>query len=211
MVMFIKEDIMMRNKVLMICAVSAMLLTGCTQSHILAGGGPAEPVFETQQGIVLDWTQIGNDMDEEFVDNKEYPMALSVNYSMDPKEKKLDLNLAVKAGTTPEEAVTFANAAVRYLNDVAADQDFSFEKSSETSYGGFFKDYDLHLIVMPDYTMKEQQYWLVDMDIPKGSDQKIVPKEGAVVMETTAADDTEDADETEAPDETEAEQTKASK
>jgi len=36
-------------------------------------------------------------------------------------------------------------------------------------------------------------------DIPKGSDEKIVPKEGAVVMESTAADDTE------------AEQTQASK
>ena len=94
---------------------------------------------------------------------------------------------------------------------MAADQDFSFEKSSDTSYGGFFKDYDLHLIVMPDYTMKEKQYWLVDMDIPKGSDQKIVPKEGAVIMETTAADDTEEADDTEAADETEAEQTQASK
>lgn len=200
---------MMRNKVLIICAVSAMLLTGCTQSHILAGGGPAEPVFETQQGIVLDWTQIGNDMDEEFVDNQEYPMALSVNYSMDPKEKSLDLTLIVKEGTTPEEAVTFANAAVRYLNDVAADQDFSIERSSDTSYGGYFKDNDLHLIVMPDYTMNKNQYWLVDMDIPKGSDEKIVPKEGAVVMETTAADDTEQTDESET--ETEAEQTQASK
>lgn len=200
---------MMRNKVLIICAVSAMLLTGCTQSHILAGGGPAEPVFETQQGIVLDWTQIGNDMDEEFVDNQEYPMALSVNYSMDPKEKSLDLTLIVKEGTTPEEAVTFANAAVRYLNDVAADQDFSIERSSDTSYGGFFKDNDLHLIVMPDYTMNKKQYWLVDMDIPKGSDEKIVPKEGAVVMETTATDDTEQADESET--EAEEEQTQASK
>ncbi|MDK2965974.1 hypothetical protein [Lacrimispora sp.] len=200
---------MMRNKVLIICAVSAMLLTGCTQSHILAGGGPAEPVFETQQGIVLDWTQIGNDMDEEFVDNQEYPMALSVNYSMDPKEKSLDLTLIVKEGTTPEDAVTFANAAVRYLNDVAADQDFSIERSSDTSYGGFFKDNDLHLIVMPDYTMNKKQYWLVDMDIPKGSDEKIVPKEGAVVMETTAADDTEQADESET--EAEEEQTQASK
>ncbi len=200
---------MMRNKVLMICAVSAMLLTGCTQSHILAGGGPAEPVFETQQGIVLDWTQIGNDMDEEFVDNQEYPLALSVNYSVDQEKRSIDLTLIVKAGTTPEEAVTFGDAAVRYLNDVAADQDFSYERSSETSYGGFFKNYDLHLIVMPDYTMKEQQYWLVDMNIPKGSDEKIVPKEGAVVMESTAADDTEEADETET--ETEAEQTQASK
>lgn len=192
---------MMRNNVLMICAVSAMLLTGCTKSNILANGGPAEPVFETQQGIVLDWTQIGNDMDDEFVDNEEYPMALSVNYNVDREKKTIDLTLLVKAGTTPEEAVTFADAAVRYLNDEAAIQDFSYERSSETSYGGFFKDYDLNLIVMPDYTMKEEQYWLVDMDIPKGSDEKIVAKEGAVVMETTAEDDTEDTEEADADEE----------
>ena len=47
---------------------------------------------------------------------------------------------------------------------------------------------------MPDYTMKEKQYWLVDMQIPKGSDQTIVPKEGAQIMETTAADEEEDTD-----------------
>ncbi len=188
---------MMKNKALIICAMSAMLLTGCTESHILASGGPAEPVFETQQGIVLDWTQIGNDMDDEFVDNEEYPMALSVNYSVDNENKSIDLTLIVKEGTTPEEAVTFADAAVRFLNDEASMQDFSYEKSSNTSYGGFFKNYDLHLIVMPDYTMKDKKYWLVDMDIPKGSDEKIVPKEGAVVMETTAADQEEDTESSE--------------
>ena len=188
---------MMKNKALIICAMSAMLLTGCTESHILASGGPAEPVFETQQGIVLDWTQIGNDMDDEFVDNEEYPMALSVNYSVDNENKSIDLTLIVKEGTTPEEAVTFADVAVRFLNDEASMQDFSYEKSSNTSYGGFFKIYDLHLIVMPDYTMKDKKYWLGDMDIPKGSDEKIVPKEGAVVMETTAADQEEDTESSE--------------
>jgi len=188
---------MMRNKALMICAMSVMLLTGCTEKHILNSTGPAEPVFETQQGIVLDWDQIGNDMDEEFVNNEEYPMALSVNYSVDQKNKKIDLTLIVKDGTTPDEAVVFANAAVRYIGDEAAMQDFSFEKSSDTSYGGFFKDYDLHVIVMPDYRMKEEQYWLVDMDIPKGSDEKIVPKEGAVITEATAEDQEEDTESTE--------------
>lgn len=190
---------MMRNRVLIICAMSALLLTGCTESHILSSGGPAEPVFETQQGIVLDWSQIGSDMDDEFVDNEEYPMALSVNYNVDPKKKTIDLTLIVKEGTTTEEAVKFANAAVRFLNNEAAMQDFSYEKSSETSYGGFFKEYDMHLIVMPDYTMQEEKYWLVDMEIPKGSDTAIVPKEGAVIKEPKAEDqeDSSQAEETE--------------
>lgn len=185
---------MMKNKGIMICAMSAMLLTGCTKSNILASGGPAEPVFETQKGIELDWTQINTDIDEEFVDNEQYPMALSVNYSLDKEKKTIDMTLMVKHGTTPEQAVEFADAAVKFLNDEVATQDFSYERSSDKSFGGFFKEYDLNLIVMPDYTMKEKQYWLVDMQIPKGSDQTIVPKEGAQIMETTAADEEEDTD-----------------
>jgi len=195
--MFNKEEIMMKNKALLICAMSVMLLTGCTESHILKSTAPAEPVFETQQGIVLDWAQIGNDMDEEFVDNEEYPMALSVNYKVEPETKSIDLTLLVKDGTTPEEAVVFADAAVRHLGDEVAMQDFSYEKSSDTSYGGFFKDYDVHLIVMPDYKMNEQQYWLVDMDIPKDSDEKIVPKEGAVITEAAAEDEETDTESSE--------------
>lgn len=185
---------MMKNKTIMIFAVSAMLLTGCTKSNILASGGPAEPVFETQKGIQLDWTQINTDIDEEFVENEQYPMALSVNYDLDKEKKTMNMTLMVKHGTTPDQAVEFANAAVKFLNDEVATQDFSYEKSSDTSFGSFFKEYDLKLIVMPDYTMKENKYWLVDMDIPKGSNQTIVPKEGAEVMETTVADE-EDTEE----------------
>lgn len=200
----------MRNKAFTIFAMSALLLTGCTQSHILSSSGPAEPVFETQEGIVLDWKQISNDMDEEFVDNEEYPMALSVNYSVYKENKSIDLTLMVKEGTTPEEAVTFANAAVRYLNDEVATQDFSYERSSHTSYGGFLKEYDLHLIVMPDNTMKEKKYWLVDMSIPKGSDKEIVPKEGAVIKEPTATENEQEAGDVDAEDtDTETEATQA--
>ncbi len=200
----------MRNKILIICAISAFMLSGCTKSNILASGGPAEPVFETQQGIVLDWPQIGSDLDEEFLNNEEYPMTLaegSINYSVDQKEKIVELNLVVKSGTNPEEAVRFADAVVRYLNDEAATQDFSFERSSDTSYGGFFKEYDLHLIVMPEYTMENKQYWLVDMDIPKGSDEKIVPNEGAVLTEPESEgsqDESDEEDETEESESTEA-------
>jgi hypothetical protein len=202
---------MMKNKAIMIFAVSAMLLTGCTKSNILSSGGPAEPVFETQKGIQLDWTQINTDIDEEFTENEQYPMALSVNYDLDKDKKTMNMTLMVKHGTTPDQAVEFANAAVKFLNDEVATQDFSYERSSDTSYGGFMKEYDLKLIVMPDYTMKENKYWLVDMDIPKGSDQTIVPKEGAEIMETTAADEedteeesSEEVTETKAQKETEA-------
>ena len=91
----------MKKKVLIICGITAMLLAGCTKSNIVTGG-PAEPVFETQEGIVLDWGQIGDDLDEEYLNNEDYPKAVSVNYSVDPDKKTIDLTLMMNAGATPE-------------------------------------------------------------------------------------------------------------
>lgn len=189
----------MKKKMLIICGIAAMLLAGCTKSNIVTGG-PAEPVFETREGIVLDWKQIGDDLDENFLNNEDYPMAVSINYNVDPDKKTMDLTLMVHAGTTPDEAVSFANAVVRAVNDEAAIQDFSFEESSEESYGGFFKENTLNLLVMPDGMMTDPSVWLVNMTIPAGSDEAIVPVEGATVMEPTEAeegiaeDEAEDAD-----------------
>lgn len=164
-----------------------MLLAGCTQSNIVKGTAAAEPVFETQKGIVLDWGQIGDDLDEQFVNNVDYPMAVSVNYSVDPDKNSMELTLMVHAGTTKEEAVTLANAVVRTVNDEAAVQDFSIEKSSDTSYGGFFQKNTLLLKVIPDGMMTDKSVWLVNMTIPAGSDEAIVPIEGARVAESTQA------------------------
>lgn len=180
---------LMKKKVLMICAVTALAvaLAGCTQKNIVKGTAPAEPVFETQKGIVLDWRQIGDDLDDEFLNNEEYPMAVSVNYSVDLPNKAMELTLMVHAGTTKEEAVTFAKAAVRAVNDEAATQDFSIAKSSDTSYGGFFQENTLLLKVIPDGLMTDKGVWLVDMTIPAGSNKAIVPMEGAKIVEPTQA------------------------
>ena len=78
---------------------------------------------------------------------------------------------------------------MRTINDEAAVQDFSIETSTEDSYGGFFQDYTLNLIVMPDGMMTDKSVWLVNMTIPAGSNEAIVPVEGAKVMEPTSAEE----------------------
>ncbi len=165
----------MRRKITIVCALAVMLVSGCTKSTIVNSEQPAEPVFETQEGIVLDWTQIGEDLDENFLDNEEYPMAVSINYFVRPEDNALDLTLMVKDTATAEEAVEFADAVIRYINDEAATQDFSYERSTPNSYGGFFKEYSINLIVMPDGAMETKESWLVDMKIPAGSEERIVP------------------------------------
>ena len=120
-------------------------------------------------------------------------MAVSINYNAE-QEGVLSMTLMVKEGTTPEDAVVFADAVVRTLNDEASIQDFSIEASTEKSYGGYFDKTTLELIVMPDGMMEDKSTWLVDMTIPAGSNEPIVPKEGAAAMETTAEGDGAEAD-----------------
>ncbi len=182
----------MKKHLLIILGMTALLLAGCTKSNIVSGG-PAEPIFETRNDIQLDWKQIGDDLDETFLDNEEYPMAVSINYNAE-QEGVLSMTLMVKEGTTPEDAVVFADAVVRTLNDEASIQDFSIEASTEKSYGGYFDKTTLELIVMPDGMMEDKSTWLVDMTIPAGSNEPIVPKEGAAAMETTAEGDGAEAD-----------------
>ena len=87
----------MKKKVLIICGIAAMLLAGCTKSNIVTGG-PAEPVFETQEGIVLDWGQIGDDLDEQYLNNEDYPKAVSINYSVDPDKKVNEITREERRG-----------------------------------------------------------------------------------------------------------------
>lgn len=183
----------MKRKVFLICAITAMLLAGCTPSNIVQPTGPVKPDFETKKGIVLDWGQIGDDLDKQFLNNEEYPMATSINYSVDQDKKNLQLTLMVHAGTTQEQAVTFATAVVKAVNDEAAIQDFSFANSTDQSYGGFFQEYSALVRVIPDGLMNDKSIWLVDMEIPAGSDKPIVAIEGSKVAKPTkAADETAD-------------------
>lgn len=189
----------MKKHALIICGITALLLVGCTKSNIVKNGGPAEPVFETQEGIVLDWSQIWQDLDAQFIDSGDYPFAVSIGGNADPDNKTLGLNLMVHAGTTPEEAVAYANEVVRVVGDEAATQDFSYATSGADSYGGFFDEYTLDLTVLPDGTQASESLWLIDMTIPAGSNQAIEPIEGAVTMEPTEAEE-ENAEEENAED-----------
>lgn len=164
------------KKLLLICSF-IFLLSGCTKSNIVTGQGPAVPEFETKEGIVLNWDQIGNNLDEIFTETEDYPMGVSVNYSIDPENKVLDLTLLVEDNSTPEEAVEYATAVMKGMNDEVATQDFNYTMSSSESYGGFFKEFTTNLIVMPNGSQSNEGRWLVDMTIEAGSDAPVVPVE----------------------------------
>lgn len=173
----------MKFKKVLLLLGCAVVLCGCTKSEIVSpqGGSRAvdRPDFETKEDVSLDWEQISVDMDTVYTDESSYPMCSgedAVNFDIDPAQKTAKINLFVKEGTTKEAAVVYANAVVKGLNDEIAVQDFSIEKSSATSYGGYYKDKTLSVTVIAGTPMSGKDNYLVDQTIEPGADTMIQAK-----------------------------------
>lgn len=161
----------------------AVLLSGCTKSQIVApeDGTRAvdKPDFEAKADVQLDWEQIGEDIDSIYTDEGSYPMCSgedAVNFDIDPEGKTVQINLFVKEETTKEDAVAYANAVLKGMNDEIAVQDFSVEKSSDTSYGGYYKDKTVTITVIAGNPMSGEENYLVDQTIEPGTDTPIQAK-----------------------------------
>lgn len=161
----------------------AVLLSGCTKSQIVApeDGTRAvdKPDFETKADVQLDWEQIGEDLDSIYTDEGSYPMCSgedAVNFDIDQENKIVNINLFVKPEATKEDAVAYATAVIKGMNDEIAVQDFSVEKASETSYGSYYKDKTVNITVIAGTPMSGGDLYLVEQTIEPGSDAPIQAK-----------------------------------
>lgn len=152
-------------KRLFILLGSMLLLCGCTESNIVKENLVMEPDTEIRAGIELNWAQVAEDMDEIYTNQTDYPMSISVNYNSDEEKKQVDLVLIVKGDTPLKDAAAYAKEVAKGFNDVIATQDYSYEKSSETSYGGYFKEYSLKVEVYPDEVYNDP---MLSVTIPAG-------------------------------------------
>lgn len=161
----------MKKYMLMLGCVA--LLTGCTQSNIVKPTGEIEPNFNIVEGIELDHAQIKQDVADSF-DDSDAAFKRGFEYEMDEKEN-LSLTISVAEGADPQEAAEFAAYLIRAFNDAAATQDFSYEKASDSSYGGYFNSHDIHVRVIPDVPELEESMWIVDQDIKAGENTPVTP------------------------------------
>lgn len=161
----------------------AVLLSGCTKSQIVA---PEEgtrvvdrPNFENKGEVQLDWEQIGEELDAFYTDEEIYPMCSgedAVNFDIDLEQKLVNFNLFVKADTTKEDAILYATTVIKGMNDAVAVQDSNVERSSETSYGSYFKDKTVTISVIAGTPLSSEEKRLVDQTIEPGSNTPIQAK-----------------------------------
>lgn len=154
-----------------------LLLSGCTKSNIVSPDEPVVPDFSIKDDIVLDMAQMQEVLDEEFVGSEDYPFGQEIEFYIDENDTSLYLMVTVDDDTDPQTAAEYGMAIIDAFNDEVSTQDFSYEPSSEDSYGGFSEKYHVWIQIMPASTKEDESTWLVDDVITAGSNLAVEPKQ----------------------------------
>ena len=143
------------KKIIITLLSCTLLLCGCTQSNIVASEGNRVPDTEIRGGIEIEWGQVWDDLDAQFLDKELYPCSESINGNIMDEENKIDLVLLVNEEITKEQASEYATAVLKGLNDSVATQDFSFNPSDEEFYGDFVSNNDVSVLVAPALSFED--------------------------------------------------------
>ena len=155
--------------------VFALSAGACANSDIVVNKSmdSDKPVFETQKNIVLDWSQIRSDAEEQFNDKTLYPMSDYIDMAFKENENKVLLIWSLSDDISDDEALAYGNEYIRAINDYAATQDFSIKKSSETSYGGLFDKDDVEIQLCRADDIMEDSKYIVNQVIKAGTDTNL--------------------------------------
>lgn len=171
-------------KKLLILIVCMALMSGCTKSNIVNTTGAetkaGEPDFETKNDVTIDWPQVSEDAEAVFDNKNDYPYSESFSFHLEPKKKEIMLVWVVSDDLPNDEIQHYMDDLVKGFNDVVATQDFSIARSSETSYGGLWKDYGLYFGIAPASTQDDPETWYVSGNYAAGSNFVLPDVSGAI-------------------------------
>ena len=78
----------------LVLAACMVLLSGCTQSNIVNPESEtkiADPNFDIQDDIEIDWTQVSADAESVFEDTGAYPYSKDFHFLLEPQKKEVML------------------------------------------------------------------------------------------------------------------------
>ena len=170
-------------KKILIAIGCALLLSGCTESNIVdPRNGSAVPETGIVEGIQIDWGQVQDELDEEFVGSDDYPYGENIDFYVE--DGNAYMMITVQDGVTKEEAASYATAIIKALNDSVATQDFSYKNDGTSMYGKFSQENVVWIYVMPESTVDDESTWLVDDAIVPGQERPVEPNYTSAEWET---------------------------
>ena len=192
------------RKILVLLACAAVL-SGCApKSNIVSpdsteGTVAGQPDFDAKDDVEIDWEQAKVDAEDSFTDTKEYPYSVDFHLLLQPEQKEIMLVWVVKDDLPSNQIAKYSEALVKGFNDMVATQDFSIERSSDTSYGGLWKTYGLSYGLAPESTQDDEDTWFISGSYPAGTDFKLPSAEE--IQKAVDSVEAAHAAETEAPEE----------
>ena len=166
------------RKILVLLACAAVL-SGCApKSNIVSpdsteGTVAGQPDFDAKDDVEIDWEQAKVDAEDMFTDVNEYPYSVDFHLLLQPEQKEIMLVWVVKDDLPSSEIAEYSEALVKGFNDMVSTQDFSIERSSDTSYGGLWKTYGLSYGLAPESTQDDEDTWFISGSYPAGTDFKL--------------------------------------
>lgn len=164
----------MKMKKLVLAVGCAALLCGCTESNIVKPEGTEGPDFNMYMDIVIDQDQLKADVDDIYLDEAVYPMASSIEESLDLDNEQVNVTVVVKDGTDKEDAAAYAMEVIKGVNDQVAVQDFSYGESGEDTYGGLYQDNVANVKIYEESAFENGGEPMYEAQIPKDTYQQIV-------------------------------------
>ena len=195
------------RKILVLLACAAVL-SGCApKSNIVSpdsteGTVAGQPDFDAKNDVEIDWEQAKVDAEDMFTDVNEYPYSVDFHLLLQPEQKEIMLVWVVKDDLPSSEIAKYSEALVKGFNDMVSIQDFSIERSSDTSYGGLWKTYGLSYGLAPESTQDDEDTWFISGSYPAGTDFKLPSAEEIQkAVDSVEAAEAAEAAETEAAEE----------
>ncbi|MCD8084300.1 MAG: hypothetical protein LUE86_12540 [Clostridiales bacterium] len=131
--------------IFLLAVVCVAGLAGCTKSNIVtpnesAGADVIKPDTHIYFDIVLDEEDLQASVEDLYLDEGDYPMAAALDFALHLDEEYIDVNVAVKDGTSMEDAAYYVETVLKGINDEVCVQDFSYGESDTDTFGGLYQD-----------------------------------------------------------------------
>ncbi len=163
---------MRKWKPAIMAVIFVLMLSACTQRNIVnpeeSTGNPEdlEPDMNIYFFIQLDEDQLREEVDDVGLDPVDYPMAVSIDFTMPEDYEPMYITAVVKDDADPDDIGWYAGEVLKVINDQVAAQDYSYAESGVDYFGGLYQDKVVYYKVYleSDYPDGEP---IIDVEIPE--------------------------------------------
>lgn len=171
---------MKKTNVGILLVMSAALTLGACKSggtqvfqpETMAATSPSHTEVEPPNGAMgvatgYDWEQVVENA-AEVLNAYDYPLGKYLDYYVNEETKTIGLIWPLADEAKLEDAFKYMSDYIKVFNDCAYTQNYNLDKSTETTYGSLWNEYNLYLEAFREGDIVDVEKNLISQTIPAG-------------------------------------------